>query len=490
MGFLIILIIALSSQIQSVGMAMTSSNECDYQPNYYFRISPKHDWLIQLLDELNAIYTIYNSEILTNLTKTQAASIYLEVSKNKQITFEQIDQTQYENPGSYPFGSSLIITNQLILDKAERGQQITAIIIDDDYYNDLSSYLLRYIEDVMNYFYQVSFQIYHPKYSDFNSPEEVRSFFQQLHYDEGVNGAIIIGKLKYANFELPWEEVATLALFYEDLDGIFLDKENDGIYDYRDWGPNKGIEMWTSWIIPPSEDSINYLRSYFDKTHQYYTNEDMLFRNALLTVNEDWCGVQDGALGDAFNSTYGGKWDFLGCDSTPDAYVSEFIELWRNNNYQALNIWAHSSFHGHYFDWDNSQPPGNYLSAFELGSLQNGPQFSIVFGCGCMNLSYDPENSLSTWYIMGENNGMSAIGTTRSIGLPEQEYLIENISTTQNLGELIFNYLNIYTSEEYISSRYPDEVHTFVWDVIFVGNPYLFRHPNYQFINYFPLIER
>lgn len=494
LGIVVLLIflgVGISGQVSAVEVnTQTLNKPYNVQEFSYFRITPKKEWIIQLLNNWNAIYKVHHSAIFARLTESQASEIYLQISKDDHMIFEQIHHTQFDNPDSYPSFAdiSTSIANVAVIEKDDRDQQITAIIIDNVYYDSLSSYLTRYIEDVTKYFYGVSFNIYQRNYSEFGSPEQVRLFFSQINANDGVNGAIILGELPFANFELPWGEIATLALFYEDLDGIFMDQDNDGIYDYHDWGSNEDVEMWTSWIRPPSDDPIGYLRSYFDKTHQYYINEDLLFDHAFLTVNEDWCGVQNSALGNAFNSTYGERWDFLGCGSPPDAYKDSFINLWTNNDYQALSIWAHSGHYGHFFDWDDSQSPGNYLSAQELGQLSNGPQMSFVWGCSAMNLSDRPENSLSTWYIMGENNGMSAIGTSRSIGLPGQEYLIENIQSAHSLGTLLFDYLNLVTSESYIASLYPDEVHTFVWDVIFVGNPYLFRHPDYQFFNYLPTV--
>lgn len=248
--------------------------------------------------------------------------------------------------------------------------------------------------------------------------------------------------------------------------------------------------MWTAWILPPTDNAQTYLTAYFDKTHEYYTQEDLLFKRGLLTINQDWCGAQNGALGDAFNYVYGENWDFLGCGEPADAYLLDFVSLWESNNYQIQNIWAHSGHHGHYFDWDDSQPEGNYLPASTLGTLENGPQFSIVFACGGMQLGHPPEESLSTWYVMGDNNGMSAIGTTRSIGLPAQEYLVRSIRDSSSLAEGLLNYIDFHTSESYIRSIYPDEVNTFVWDILFVGNPYLFRHPDYDNFNFCPLIVK
>ena len=101
---------------------------------------------------------------------------------------------------------------------------------------------------------------------------------QQIHQNDGINGAILVGYISYASWELPWGETTSLPLFYEDLDGVFLDMDSDGFYDYHDWGPNTGVEMWVSWIRPPTSNPIDFLQAYFDKLHNYYIDDNLNYK--------------------------------------------------------------------------------------------------------------------------------------------------------------------------------------------------------------------
>ena len=458
----------------------------------YFRLFPAEPWAYQVLDETAIEHKAIGSAIYVILTPSQASNLYQRVnglveSEGGFVSFEQIPKIAYEHPELYPQGIYRPPASAPGIATHAIESQVTAIVIDNTTYGSLSARLQTYIADVTAHFLDVTLQVYHPSSADLETAEDVRAFLQQIQQTDEVNGAILVGHIPYASWELPWGEVTSLSLFYEDLDGVFLDQDSDGLYDYHDWGPNEGLEMWISWIRPPTANPIDFLQNYFDKVHDYYENDDLNYNRAWLTINRDWCGAQDGVLGGAFQQAYGDHWDFLGC-GTPDAYLLEYTNKWTNNDYQLQNLWAHSSNTGHQFDWDDSQPPGWWLSAQELGALPRGPQMSIMWSCSAMSLVGQPDSNLSTWYIMGDNNGMSALGVSRGIGTPFQEYLIANIHQAGSFAELLFDYLNMVTDREYILSIYPDELHTFVWDIIFVGNPYLFKTEVHTI--YLPLVLR
>jgi Tol biopolymer transport system component len=469
--------------------ASPASNSVAGATNYlYVRLFPAEPWVYQVLDEMAVACKPMDSAIYAALTPIQAANLYSSVSESNFVSFEQIPRVVYEHPELYPQEIYKPLTGVSHITTHAVGPQVTAIVIDNAIYSSLSTRLQTYIVDVTDHFPGVAIQVYHPSSTDLETPEDVRAFLQQVWQTDGVNGAILIGYIPYASWELPWGETASLSLFYEDLDGVFLDQDSDGLYDYRDWGPNEGLEMWISWIRPPTTDPVGYLQAYFDKVHSYYESDRFDFDRALLAITSDWCGPGgDGPLHEAFRQTYGNDWDLLGC-GTHGVYLLEYTAQWTSNDYQLQSLWVHSANTVHEFDWDDSQPPGSRLSARQLGALSRGPQMSLIFGCSAMKFTGQPDSKLSTWYIMGSNNGMSALGVSRGIGTPLQEHLVANIHRVNSFAELLFDYLNIVTDRDYILSIHPDELHTFVWDIIFVGNPYLFKGRVHT--TYLPLVMR
>ena len=89
------------------------------------------------------------------------------------------------------------------------------------------------------------------------TPEAVREEILALWRDEGISGAILVGHLPIARWELvrgPDDvERCQIPIFYEDLDGSFADVDGNGLYDRHYWGPNDGPEIWASFIVPPRE---------------------------------------------------------------------------------------------------------------------------------------------------------------------------------------------------------------------------------------------
>ena len=416
----------------AVSTTVLASSPPGSPTHYYFRLSPVTPWLQQLVDDVQAEYSTVDSAVFIAVDKDQAKVLFSEIAKRKavdavSVSMEQIPRLAYESPEKYPIDVYEEPALGLPQVREALAPQKTAIVVDQTTYQSLSGRLQTYINDVKSRFGDVDLQVYHPSSTQLQTAAGFRSFLQQIHSADGVNGAILIGSnIPYAIWEFPWGETAALPLFYEDLDGVFLDQDSDGVYDYRDWGPNEGLEMWVSWIRPPLADPTQFLANYFDKVHAYYANGSSNYERGWLTVARDWCGVENGDLGDAFRHTYENDWDFLGC-GTPDAYKLEFISRWESDDYELLNVWFHSTNTFHQCDWDNSQPPGDRLTAQELGGLSRGPLLSILWACHGMDLMGEPDYNFSTWYIMGQNNGLAALGATRTTGIPLTEYFIQRL---------------------------------------------------------------
>jgi hypothetical protein len=126
-----------------------------------------------------------------------------------------------------------------------------AMLVDEDIYPLIKENLKRYEEDV-NIRSSVEF-LY--RAGSWTTPESIRSLLTDLWMDEGITGAILWGYLPYAKWQFihsdDSKERFPIPVFYEDLDGQFIDSDSDGYYDKHIWGENDGTEIWVSHIMPP-----------------------------------------------------------------------------------------------------------------------------------------------------------------------------------------------------------------------------------------------
>jgi hypothetical protein len=131
--------------------------------------------------------------------------------------------------------------------------QRVAMLVDEDIYDGIKDNMARFETDA-NLRGSVEF-IY--RTGDWSTPEAIRTLLKQLWRDEGITGAMLWGYLPYAMWRLVHtdgkNEDFPIPVFYEDMDGDFIDVNSDGLYDKHIWGANDGNEIWVSHIMPPME---------------------------------------------------------------------------------------------------------------------------------------------------------------------------------------------------------------------------------------------
>lgn len=451
-----------------------SSSGSDATPQYYYiRLYPAGPVVSAILDKHGVEDFIrLEDSVVARLTLDQMTSVYNDVTLLQQergllVTFESVPRQTYEM-GLQPWEVGELLKIKEHTWRQTTDSQVVAIVVEQSIYNDIQSAISTYVSDVTSLYANVTLLVYQ---SSATTPESLRGFLQDIHQSQNIQGAILVGSLPYAEWELPWGEECSLPLFYEDLDDIFLDQDSDGLYDYHDWGSNEGIEIWVSWIRPPVSGPVSALQAYFGKTHDYYSGNYSMSKRGLLVISHDWWGCGD-VMRAAFEDLYGEDIDQLGGCEGCYAKIDPYLQLYTNNDYGVQNLWVHSSNTGHQFDAGPGEP--NWLSSTDLAALPRGPQFSVIFGCHAMDFRGDPDAIFATRYIMGTDNGLAALGATRGIGTPQQEYLISLLPQTANLGDAVFQYLNRVTDRDYIYEQCPDELHTFVWDIALIGDPFLF----------------
>lgn len=131
--------------------------------------------------------------------------------------------------------------------------QRVAMLVDEDVFPLIEDRLLRFEDDAN---LRGSVEFIH-RTGNWGGAEAVRALLKQLWRDEAITGAILWGHLPFAMWDMVHSddshEIFPIPVFYEDMDGSFVDSNGDGLYDKHLWGENDGCEIWTSFVMPPRE---------------------------------------------------------------------------------------------------------------------------------------------------------------------------------------------------------------------------------------------
>ncbi len=122
---------------------------------------------------------------------------------------------------------------------------------------------------------------------------DLREFLAGLYREpEGLRGAVLIGNLPYALYrDSGWGSSETFPsdLYLMDLDGEWLDDDNDGIYDRR--AGDLDAEIWVSRLradnLPMLGSEEEIMTAYWEKVRAYLADIRPRF-HGLAYIDDDW----------------------------------------------------------------------------------------------------------------------------------------------------------------------------------------------------------
>jgi peptidase C25-like protein len=218
--------------------------------------------------------------------------------------------------------------------------QSISILIDSAIYKDqIITDIDQYIQDLDDEGFTISSM---SKISGGN-PDEIKQWIKN-QYNLGSTGFVFIGDVPVA-----WAEVSESQfpcdLFYMDLDGSWIDTNQDGIYDTHSSGiGDMGPEVYVGRLYASTlhwADEKEMLSDYFDKIHRYRTGELTQPWKGLEYIEEDWYNM------DVYlNMVYNGNISHhdYGYRTTAEDYLEKLEE-----GQHFVQVCAHSFPGGHHF---------------------------------------------------------------------------------------------------------------------------------------------
>jgi hypothetical protein len=308
----------------------------------------------------------------------------------------------------------------------ERG--FFAIIVNSDLRSNIQASLDQYMVDLAVDGYEVELIS-----ASGGTPEEFRSFLYDK-YQEGLQGAVLIGDLPIAWYEIScWEPIEheefPCDLYYMDLDGIWEDTDGEGMYDSHSGEVDP--EIWVGRLTASpmniyGADEATLLNNYFRKNHLYRIGQLPLAARALLYIDDDWEGSSF-SWGKAVSSAYPDPTVI----SDPYETVDSDYENRLPQNHELIQVCAHSDPLAHYF----STPVGDG-GATSVGTVVGiDPQAVFYNLFACSNSRFIENDYMGGWYIFCQTFGLASIGSTKTGSMLYFDAFYEPFGLGSTFGE-------------------------------------------------------
>jgi len=326
----------------------------------------------------------------------------------------------------------ILVIRDLSGDKSEgtphRGEGLD-VLINESLYYQVESSIVQYLLDLTGEGFAVTLFS-----SAGGTPEEMRGFLQDRHYNHGIQGFVFIGDLPVPWYETDFGDPPEHAefpcdLYYMDLDGVFSDGDGDGMYDAHSGAvvPEVYLGRLTASPLKMGGDTeAELVQNYLRKNHLYRSDLLPQTGRALVYIDDDWAGGSawwNLNVGQAYsNRTFVNDiWTTWGPD-----YISR-LPL----DYEFIQVCVHSWPGGHAFKRPVDEWSWVYIA--DVKAVEPVAHFYNLFACS--NARYVEDDYSSGWYIFNKDHGLAAIGSTKSGSMLSFEDFYRPFGEGHNLGE-------------------------------------------------------
>ncbi|MDI6833146.1 MAG: T9SS type A sorting domain-containing protein [Bacteroidales bacterium] len=286
------------------------------------------------------------------------------------------------------------------------------------------------------------------------TPESIRTLLQQLYSEYYVEGALFIGDLPVAWYQIEndYNEYGyaewPIDYYFMDLDGLWLDNlmhasdtlvyGTDSIYDTHTG--NIEPEIYISRLMPTGiGDDVSLLKNYFTKDFDYRAQDNEIEHRALVFVDDDW-------------EPWSYDFAFEVALLYPDTYLTYEINETRATNYRIdldsswawVSVFSHSWPGGHSFYYDNHNQIDYYYST-EYTDQDPNVNFYNFFACSFARYTTDGYGAGRA--LFNQDYSLAAVGSTKTGSMLDAVYFYSSLSQGKTLGEAYKDWFYTITSD-------------------------------------------
>lgn len=340
------------------------------------------------------------------------------------------------------------------------------LIVDSYVYASTRGYINRYATDINNA-YDYTVVVYVVENEDHTDVKEL------IQYEKNnLIGVTFIGDIDEAYFEMVDDDDEYISwicdLYYMDIDGEWMDNDNNGIYDAHigDVKPDIFVGRISAKHMGTAVSETEGLTSFFNKDHEYWIGRSQLNKKySLAYTNEDWVSYSQF---DDTKELYGSSNNDIYKYGNPSFSKSDYLNRLQNNRYEFIQLAAHSNPHLHKIvneyaysyeifekntkayglnlfccsacDWGNASPSSGYIAGAYLYN-SNSRTLALV-------------GSTKTGSMYGFKKFYIPLGQGNSIGYSLKQWWIDQCGNSHDRDDIEWFYGIVILGDPLVSFHY------------------------------------
>lgn len=329
------------------------------------------------------------------------------------------------------------------------------IVVHTGIYDSITAPLAQYQADLATQGFSSLLYTY-----ESGSPEALRSYFSNLYSEaESLNGAVLIGDLPHAVFELhqqfegestSWYEDFPCDIFYMDVDGVWESLTNtppfsSDKYDTR--SGDIGLEIWVSRLMAGNLTNLgteaDILTHYFDRAHRYRAGELGPAKTVLVYDDDDWVdlGLTQDVRDDSNHVAWAYGTPFVTCISNAEETTAgDYVTNRLTNAYEFIFIRSHGSATAHSF-MEQTGTVTHWVYNSDYVERDPATLFYSLYVCGAGD--YTVSNNLAGITALNTNDsGLVTWSSTKMGGMWWDSVFLTELSGGETFGEAFREWFN------------------------------------------------
>lgn len=322
--------------------------------------------------------------------------------------------------------NSKIIKSSRALDN-----ELIVVIVNDSLYPKIQGSVDQYLQDLTNEGYAAELIT-----TLGGTPADIRNLLKS-ELPNGLIGALLVGDLPIAWWEEgSYGEDYPIDFFFTDLDGNWIDSDNNGLYDEHSSGSGNLLpEIWLGRLYASRltyNNEAKLINDYFNRNHQYRIGILSLPNRGLVYNEVDWYPNDHG-----MNYLYSDV-TVVNDENTTTSYD---YKNRLNQEFQFVHLCAHSSCWAHTFFLEGDEYGGGSVFSFEIPFLD--PDAFFYFLNACMAGRYTETNNLADWYLFSHSYSQVVIASSSLMyGINSLSDFYQALSQDSTFGDAFKKWFN------------------------------------------------
>ncbi|ATR98148.1 hypothetical protein HMPREF1990_01239 [Porphyromonas gingivalis W4087] len=377
-----------------------------------------------------------------------------------------------------PSGPLSVVKRMELQAKTNQTAEYVMIVVDKLTYDNVKSYIERYATDINNVT-QKKITLYTVQNA---SHKDVKNLLVQN--SPNLWGAVFIGDIPTARYEGLQFETGVYAswpcdLYYMDLNGDWIDKNGNNIFDNHtgNAAPGKNVEpeIFVGRISTKGiETGYAKLRKYFDKNHQFWSNTNRFNgKYSLAYLDFDWTSL-DSDLAVAAHDIFAPgdlKSDYVRYGVDPEFGSTDYFERISTTKYDFAVLACHSS------------PTWHFMTGGGIGSqtIINRNVRSTFFNLFCCSACDWEQPSTTVPYLGGayvygnESGTLSLVGSTKIGSMLYFNNFNPHLGQGKSIGESLKEWWH-----QTCGAEHSDWEVSWFYGLTIVGDPLIFIPQKYD----------